>query len=81
MSTTSGYFIPGFTVAATDATHRIAVQRDDISLIRFFYLQTWNIPVPAMLHLSSKVSIARLISQTVHIPQNINLLDLTPVCR
>ncbi|WP_170993186.1 hypothetical protein [Escherichia coli] len=44
MSTTSGYFIPGFTVAATDATHRIAVQRSDISLIRFLYLQTVMLP-------------------------------------
>lgn len=81
ISTTSGYFIPGYTVAATDAMRRIAVQRGDISLIRFFYLQTLNIPVPEILHLSSKVSVARIISQTVHIPQNINLLDLTPVCR
>ncbi|MEB6434408.1 hypothetical protein MXM40_27090, partial [Escherichia coli] len=49
MSTTSGHFIPGFTVAATDATHRC--QRQDYwPFFAIFNVRYWSLMLSACRH-------------------------------
>ncbi|HCO8300894.1 TPA: hypothetical protein OB783_005093, partial [Escherichia coli] len=77
----SGYFIPGFSVTATDTTNRVTRQRSDVGLIRFFHRNAWHISIPAILHLGSKVSVARVKFQAIHIPQNMHFFNLAPIFR